>query len=65
MLKSGSLDIAVPNNTHLMALLHVAHNQIYHPRQPGFLYLYKMLKFKLKLGYFAWCNRSSIGQMMR
>ena len=58
-----TLDLAVPDHTHLMALIHFAHTHVYKPEEQkrfrgakmkNFLSVYRKMKFQMKFSYESW-----------
>lgn len=52
-----TFDLVVKDMGQLMALIHFVHRQVYQTGNSRELRLYKMLKFKMKLGFETWNRR--------
>ena len=63
--KNGTtFDIVIPSAKHLMALIHVVHRHIYKQKSADFLFIYKVLKFKMKLAYESWIKKLKLGELV-
>ena len=58
--KLASLDLVFKDNNSLMAFIHIAHYNVFKPKNAEFLYVYKLQKFRIKVGFEAWKCRCSI-----
>ena len=60
-----TLDIVVQNSQHMMALIHIVHNNIKdaEPKE-GFMFNYKIMKFKMKLAYESWVKRIKLNELI-
>ena len=66
-----TLDLVIPDQSHLMALIHFTHMHVDKPEEKlgekmkNFLSVYKKLKFKMKLSYESWNRRITLGQLIQ
>lgn len=60
-----TLDLVIECGPSLLALIHVVHRHIYQCRDNEFLYLYKMMKFKMKLAYECWIKKIRLGELIQ
>ena len=58
MRRYSTLDFVVKNESHLMALLHCMGYCLYKQCDSAFMAVFRKLKFKMKLGYECWRQRS-------
>ena len=60
-----TLDLVIECGPSLLALIHVVHRHVYQSQDIEFLYLYKMMKFKMKLAYECWIKKIRIGELIQ
>ena len=58
-----TFDLVVKNMEQLMALLHFLHRNVYKTEEADQLHLYKLLKFKMKLGFEMWNRRLKMAEL--
>ena len=64
--KNGTtLDLVIPSSPDLLALIHIVHKHVHRETDNKFLYIYKLLKFKMKLAYESWIKRISLGELIQ
>lgn len=60
MRRYSTLDFVVKHEAHLMALLHCMGYHLYKQSDSSFMTVFRNLKFKMKLGYECWRQRSQL-----
>ena len=63
--KNGmTVDLQIRDTADLMTFLHVVYMNVYRPKDSGFLYMYRVLKFRMKLSYEAWMRQMKIPKLV-
>ena len=64
--KNGfTLDLKISSASDMLALIHIVHRHIFKFTDSNFLYIYKVLKFKMKLAYESWIKRISLSELIQ